>query len=88
MGWADVLQLDLDRWKYRLPGPSLVPGLTSIERIERWLTDRAENLGVTILGGNGVAKITTQDNDGVTVEAKRTNLFTASSSWDAMAEEA
>lgn len=44
-------RLELDRWKYRLPGPALVPGPTTMERIETVLTERAENFGVTILRG-------------------------------------
>jgi 2-polyprenyl-6-methoxyphenol hydroxylase-like FAD-dependent oxidoreductase len=67
--------LDLDRWKYRLPGPALVPAPTTIERIETVLTERAESLGVTILRGNGVTKIAAQDGDSVTVEAGETQFF-------------
>ena len=62
-------RLELDRWKYRLPGPALVPGPTTMERIETVLTERAENLGVAILRGTGVTRITAQDDDSVTVEA-------------------
>ena len=62
-------KLDVDRWKYRLPGPALVPGLTTIERIETVLTERAESFGVTILRGKGVTKIVRQDDSSITVEA-------------------
>ena len=62
-------KLELDRWKYRIPGPAMVPGPTTIERVEMALTERAEGLGVTILKGLGVTKLGTQDDDGVTVEA-------------------
>jgi 2-polyprenyl-6-methoxyphenol hydroxylase-like FAD-dependent oxidoreductase len=68
-------KLDLDRWKYRLPGPALVPGPTTIERIETTLTERAESLGVTILRGDGVTKIAAQDDDSVTVEAGENQSF-------------
>jgi 2-polyprenyl-6-methoxyphenol hydroxylase-like FAD-dependent oxidoreductase len=68
-------RLELDRWKYRLPGPALVPGPTTIERIETVLTERAESLGVTILRGNGVMKITAQQDDSVTVEAGENESF-------------
>ncbi|KAF2101534.1 FAD binding domain-containing protein [Rhizodiscina lignyota] len=68
-------KLDLDRWKYRLPGPALVPGPTTIECIETALTERAEILGVTILRGNGVTKIAAQDEDSVTVEAGENQSF-------------
>lgn len=33
-------QLDLDRWKYRLPGPALSPGPTSIDQVEKVLRER------------------------------------------------
>ena len=68
-------KLDLDRFKYRLSGPALVPGPTTIERIETVLTERAESLGVTILRGNGVTKIAAQDDNGVTVEAGERQTF-------------
>ena len=68
-------KLDLDRWKYRLPGPALVPGPTTIERIETALIERAESLGVTILRGNGVTKIAVQNDDSVTIEAGENQPF-------------
>lgn len=68
-------KLDLDRWKYRLPGPALVPGATTIERIEMVLAERAESLGVTIRRGNGITKVTAQDDDRVTVEAGENQSF-------------
>ena len=73
----DANKLDLDRWKYRLPGPALVPGPTTVERIETALTERAESLGVTILRGNGITKIAAQDHDSVTVEAGENQSFRA-----------
>lgn len=62
-------KLELDRWKYRLPGPALLGGPTTIERIEAILTERAESLGVTILRGEGFTRLVAQDEDGVTVQA-------------------
>jgi hypothetical protein len=47
-------KLDLDRWKYLLPGPALVPYSTTIDRVETVLAERAESLGVTVLRGNGI----------------------------------
>jgi 2-polyprenyl-6-methoxyphenol hydroxylase-like FAD-dependent oxidoreductase len=68
-------KLDLDRWKYRLTVPALVPAPTTIERIETVLTERAESLGVTILRGNGVTKIAAQNDSSVTVEAGENQSF-------------
>ncbi|EED20127.1 pentachlorophenol 4-monooxygenase, putative [Talaromyces stipitatus ATCC 10500] len=62
-------KLELDRWKYRFPGPSLVPQPTTIQLVESILNKRAEQLGVTILRGHGVESITAQDDNSVTVEA-------------------
>ncbi|KPM40827.1 hypothetical protein AK830_g5690 [Neonectria ditissima] len=61
-------KVDMTRWKYRLPGPALLPCATSLERIESTLTKRAESLGVTILRGSSVTKIAAQDDNGVAVE--------------------
>ncbi|KAL8704294.1 MAG: hypothetical protein Q9201_002548 [Fulgogasparrea decipioides] len=68
-------KLDLDRWKYRLPGPALDPSPTTIERIETALTERAESLGVEILRGSGVTRIAVQNDDSVTVEAAENQYF-------------
>ncbi|KIX99981.1 uncharacterized protein Z520_04619 [Fonsecaea multimorphosa CBS 102226] len=70
-------KLDMDRWKYRIPGPALVPGPTTIEHVEAVLTERAEQLGITILRGDGVTKIVSQDHDTVTVEAGENQTFRA-----------
>lgn len=64
---VDANKLDLSRWKYRLPGPSLLPGATNPERLTTVLPERAENLGVTILR-SGVTGLT-QDSDAVTVQS-------------------
>lgn len=68
-------KLELERWKYRLQSPSLVPGPTNLERVEKALSERAESLGVTILRGHEVTSIASQDDDGVTVEAGEGRLF-------------
>ena len=81
-------KLDLERWKYRLNGPALLPSPTTIERIEMALTERAESLSVTINRADGATKIAAQDDDSVTMEAGETNLSAASGSWDATADEA
>jgi 2-polyprenyl-6-methoxyphenol hydroxylase-like FAD-dependent oxidoreductase len=65
---VDANKFDLSRWKYRLPGPSLLPARTDLDRIGAALSERAENVGVTIMRGNAVKKFT-QDSDGVTVYA-------------------
>ncbi|KAI1377824.1 monooxygenase [Hypoxylon crocopeplum] len=62
-------KLDMTRWKYRLPGPALQPGGSTMARIEAALTERAKTLDVTILRGKGVTKVS-QDDDGVTAEAE------------------
>lgn len=71
----DANKLDLDRFPYRLAGPALAPGPTSIEQMEGTLAERAEGLGVTILRGHGVSKIVSQDAHSVTVEAGEGRLF-------------
>jgi 2-polyprenyl-6-methoxyphenol hydroxylase-like FAD-dependent oxidoreductase len=59
-------QFDLQRWKYRLPGPALGPGPTTMDQVEKVLTARVESLGVKILRGRSVRSIA-QDETGVTV---------------------
>jgi 2-polyprenyl-6-methoxyphenol hydroxylase-like FAD-dependent oxidoreductase len=66
-------RLELERWKYRLPGPGLVPDATNIQQVETVLSKQAENLGVTVLRGHGVHNIAAQDDKSVTVEAGVTN---------------
>ena len=53
----DANKLDLSRWKYHLPGPSLLPGPTSLEEIEAALSQRAQDLGVDILRGTEVSSL-------------------------------
>ncbi|KAF7924198.1 uncharacterized protein EAE97_010810 [Botrytis byssoidea] len=61
-------KLELDRWKYRLPGPSLTPGPTTIKKIEAMMIERAESLGVAILRDKAVNKIAAQSEIGITVK--------------------
>lgn len=68
-------RLELDRWKYRLPGPALTPGPSSMGRIQTVLTERAESFGATILRGNGVTKVVSQDDDSVMVETENSQVF-------------
>ncbi|UNI24668.1 hypothetical protein JDV02_010399 [Purpureocillium takamizusanense] len=63
----DASRLDLSRYKYRLPGKSLLPCPIIIGSFEQALTERAEELGVTISRGGGVASIVSQDASGITV---------------------
>ncbi|KAF2803184.1 putative pentachlorophenol 4-monooxygenase [Mytilinidion resinicola] len=53
-------KLDLTRWKYRLPGPALVPEQTTMGASRR---------------GNGVTRIVAQDNEVVTVETGENQTF-------------
>lgn len=62
-------KLELDRWKYRLPGPSLTPSPTTIQKIEAVLIERAESLGVVILRDKAVTEILAQSEIGITVKA-------------------
>ena len=71
----DSHKLDLTRWKYRLPGPALIPNKTTTEHLEAVLTDRCESLGVTILRGDGVTKIAAHDEVSVVVETSGKQSF-------------
>jgi 2-polyprenyl-6-methoxyphenol hydroxylase-like FAD-dependent oxidoreductase len=64
----DANKFDLSRWKYRLPGPSLLPGRTDLERIGTTLSERARHVGVTIVRGSAITGLS-QDSDGVSVHA-------------------
>ncbi|KAF6840943.1 monooxygenase FAD-binding protein [Colletotrichum plurivorum] len=74
-------KLDLSRWKYRLPGPSLMPAPISIDRIEAVLAERAESLGVTILRGHPFGKIVAEDDTGITVETAGNDARTFRGRW-------
>ena len=67
--------LDLNRFKYRLPGPALFPNPSNIQQVEQVLTERAESLGVTIVRGDGVTEITGQEDDIITVEAGKDQFY-------------
>lgn len=71
----DANKLDLDRWKYRIPGPALLPCPTTVDRLQAVLIERAESLGVTILRDKSVAKIAAQDDHSVTVEVQDGQSF-------------
>ncbi|TDW63531.1 FAD binding domain-containing protein [Novosphingobium sp. PhB55] len=60
-------QIDQSQWPCRLPR-SASPMATDLESIEAVLTDRAEELGVTIIHGMGVSGVDATDRD-VTVRA-------------------
>lgn len=60
-------QIDQAQWPYRLPH-SAAPMAADLESIEAVLTDRAEELGVTIRRGFGVSGVEVTDDD-VTVHA-------------------
>ncbi|KAK5047673.1 hypothetical protein LTR84_006338 [Exophiala bonariae] len=60
--------LELERFKYVVAGPALSPCPMIMERLEGVLAQHAESLGVTIIRGGGVSGITSQDDNGVTVE--------------------
>ena len=68
-------KLELDRWRYRLPGPSLVPAPTTMECIETVLTERAASLGVTILRNAGVTGIAAENDDSVTMKTGGDQTF-------------
>ncbi|KAI0831532.1 monooxygenase [Hypoxylon sp. FL0890] len=64
----DANKLEMSRYKYRLEGPALSPTGSSMEIVEKALTERAESLGVVMLRGKGVTGVS-QDDSSVTVEA-------------------
>jgi len=72
---VDANALELDRWKYLIPGPGLAPSPATVEELETLFSERAESLGVTILRGTGVTNISEQTEDGVTVEAGVHKIF-------------
>ncbi|KAJ6439411.1 nitrosoguanidine resistance protein SNG1 [Purpureocillium lavendulum] len=67
----DAGKLDLDRYKYCMPGPALLPSPIIVGPFEQKLTEHAEALGVCISrGGGGFARIAAQDTKSVTVETE------------------
>ncbi|KAJ9611312.1 hypothetical protein H2200_004496 [Cladophialophora chaetospira] len=71
----DSDKVDFNRWKHRLIGPALMPGRTTLAKFEAVMAERAENLGVTILRGCPVSKVSEQDGSSVTVEAGEEQIF-------------
>ncbi|KAE8375721.1 FAD binding domain-containing protein [Aspergillus bertholletiae] len=49
--------IDFSRWPYHLPGPSLLPGATSLGRLEAVLLERAKTLGVQVIRGMEVCQL-------------------------------
>lgn len=62
-------KLELNRWKYRLPGPALLGGRTTIDLLERKLSEHAMSLGVEIRRGCGITKVDTSCSEKVFLEA-------------------
>lgn len=62
----DANQLDLSRFKHRIPGSVMRPLRTSVEDVVRVLADRAQSYGCEILYGHNVTSILAQ-NDSVAV---------------------
>lgn len=50
-------RIDFSHWKYWLPGPSYMPGPSSLGKVESVLAERAEALGVEILRGKDVSRL-------------------------------
>ncbi|KAF3407252.1 Anhydrotetracycline monooxygenase [Talaromyces pinophilus] len=67
-------KLELERWKYRIPGPGLIPTATNIQQVETILYKRAETLGVRVLRGYEVQKLIIENDKSVSVEAGEANL--------------
>lgn len=65
----DANKLELDRWKYRVPGPALLGGRTTIEQLERTFSEHAMTMGVEVRRGCGVTGIDTTCIDNVIVQA-------------------
>ncbi|KAI1619034.1 putative pentachlorophenol 4-monooxygenase [Exophiala viscosa] len=68
-------KLELDRFQYRINGPALQPGPTTLDRVESALSDAAVALGVMILRGHSVKKIAAPDEHAVTVETADGQFF-------------
>ncbi|KAJ5115338.1 FAD binding domain-containing protein [Penicillium alfredii] len=49
--------IDFQRWQYRLPGPSFMPGVSSLGQIEAVLTERAQTMGVQIRRDMAVSQV-------------------------------
>lgn len=73
--FLDANKIDLARWKYLMNGPALLPGGTSVDRIEGALARRAASLGAKILRGYNISSINTDAGDSVTVETDDCRLI-------------
>lgn len=60
----DANKMDLARWKYRVNGPGMVPGPTTMATVEAVYGERAERLGVEVLRGHALAKIVEGSEEG------------------------
>ena len=72
--FLDATKMDMKRWPYLLPGPAMSPRPTSMERIEKVLTERAEDLDVTIIRSMGVTKVIDRNDGAVTVHAGNNDI--------------
>ena len=72
----DAGKMALKRWKYKIEGPSLRIGPTTLERLDEVLVERAEGLGVKIQRGCGVSGVEA-DEQGVNVHAGEGRCFRA-----------
>jgi 2-polyprenyl-6-methoxyphenol hydroxylase-like FAD-dependent oxidoreductase len=72
----DANKLDLSRWKYRLPGPALLPGPTDLARVEAILVERAGRLGVPILRGANITRVA-EESDSVVAHTADAQSFHA-----------
>lgn len=64
----NLYQLDLARFPYRIIGPGLGMQWSTLEDLDLALTARAEKLGVKIIRGSGVAGVSQDDEETVSVE--------------------
>ncbi|CAK7229783.1 hypothetical protein SBRCBS47491_007366 [Sporothrix bragantina] len=68
-------KMDLGRWKYRVNGPGMVPGPTTMATAEAAFGERASRLGVEVLRGHTLSEIvqgTKEDSKGVEVKVTTT----------------
>jgi 2-polyprenyl-6-methoxyphenol hydroxylase-like FAD-dependent oxidoreductase len=72
--------LESNRWKYRLPGTTTPMTGTSIDHLEAILAKRAQDVGVTVLRGTPLTKITDGDSS-VTIEAGDASSHTYVAKW-------
>ncbi|KAJ3017596.1 hypothetical protein HKX48_003461 [Thoreauomyces humboldtii] len=78
--FIDANKVDFTRWKYRIPGPSLLSSRSTMERIESDLTQRAKELGVIIAKGQAVTRVE-QAEDGRTVSVETSSGKTYQTRW-------